>query len=67
MVEIKKIINNFWVLEEKPDFAMKKMCSTDTGIVEEEIIESPEKVLALINGYLFRKYKYENFSLISDS
>ena len=33
MVEIKKIINNFWVLEEKPDFAMKKMCSTDTGIV----------------------------------
>jgi activating signal cointegrator complex subunit 3 len=33
LVEIKKIISRFWVLEEKPDFALKKMCSTDQGIV----------------------------------
>jgi hypothetical protein len=47
--------------------AMQEMQNLKMGGGDDEIVfETPEKVVALISGYLC-KCHYENFSLVSDS
>lgn len=65
--EIKKIHRNCWALDEELDLTIKKSHATDKNLMTDEaVIETPEKVIILLNGYLFKE-RFENFSLVSDS
>lgn len=65
--EIKKIHRNCWALDEELDLTIKKSHATDKNLMTDEaVIETPEKVIILINGYLFKE-RFDNFSLVSDS
>jgi len=46
---------------------MKKTNGNDKNLMTDEaVIETPEKVIILLNGYLYKE-KFDNFSLVSDS
>ena len=65
--EIKKIHRNCWALDEQLDLNMKKTNGNDKNLMTDEaVIETPEKVIILLNGYLYKE-KFDNFSLVSDS
>lgn len=65
--EIATVIKKFWIFDEHLELNVKRICSTDNNVNDSTLlIDTPEKILALISGYLC-KYSYENFSLISDS
>lgn len=52
-------------MDEEPDFILKRD-RTSVGIEEGALIETPQKVILLLQGYL-RDVTYENFSLINDT
>lgn len=55
----------YWFLDEDPDFILKRDKSS-VNIEEGAYIETPQKVILLLQGYL-RDITYENFSLINDT
>lgn len=64
MDELKSLLK-YWLLEEEPDFIMKKD-RTSTNLDEGPLIDTPQKVMLLMQGYL-RDVTYDNFSLINDT
>jgi len=56
----------YWVFDERPNLSLEKTGQMDQNIDEEPIIQSEEKVLALISGYI-AQLKYENYSLLIDT
>lgn len=60
-----KLLTKCWLLDEEPDFIMKKDRHS-MNIDEEPVIDTPQKVLLLLQGYL-REITYKNFSLINDT
>ena len=64
--EIKDVLLYYWVFDEKPNITLEKTGFMDQNIDEEPIIQSEEKVLALISGYI-AQMKYENYSLLIDT
>ena len=60
-----KLLTKYWLLDEEPDFMMKKdrySVNLDDG----PIIDTQQKVLLLLQGYL-REITYQNFSLVNDT
>lgn len=55
----------YWLLDEEPDFMMKRD-RMSVNIEEGAIIDTPQKVILLLQGYL-RDVTYENFSLVNDT
>lgn len=55
----------YWILDEEPDFILKRDRTT-VNIEEGAYIDTPQKVILLLQGYL-RDVTYENFSLINDT
>lgn len=58
-----------WILDEQPSFGLEKtrgMQSNSGNYEEEPIIETPQKVLLLLQGYL-QGLTYENYSLVNDT
>lgn len=65
--ELTQVIKKHWIFDEQLDIHVKRVASTDNNVGDGTLlIDTPEKILALISGYLC-KFPYDNFSLISDS
>ena len=64
MDELKQIVK-YWLLDEQPDFVVKRQ-KGDMNLDEGPIIDTPQKVLLLIQGYL-RDLTYDNYSLVNDT
>ena len=60
-----QLLTKYWLLDEEPDFLMKKD-KHSVNLEEGFVIETPQKVLLLLQGYL-RQIVYKNFSLINDT
>jgi hypothetical protein len=60
-----KDLTRYWLLDEEPDFIMKKD-RTSVNLDDGPMIDTPQKVLLLLQGYL-REITYQNFSLINDT
>jgi hypothetical protein len=53
MEELGTVIKKFWIFDEPIDLNVKRVCSTDNNVDDETLlIDTPEKILALISGYL---------------
>jgi hypothetical protein len=62
--ELEDLIN-YWILDDEPDFLGKKD-KNPTNIEERPLIETPQKVILLLQGYLCN-ITYSTFSLINDT
>lgn len=54
-----------WFLDEEPDFVLKRD-NTCQNLQEGAYIETPQKVILLLQAYLI-DYPFVNFSLINDT
>jgi hypothetical protein len=59
------MLTRYWLLEEEPDFIFKKD-RTSVNLDEGPLIDTPQKVLLLLQGYL-REITFQNFSLVNDT
>lgn len=67
MEELKNLMN-YWLLDEQPDFGLPGRGGPKNvgNYAEELIIEGPQKILLLLQGYL-RDLFYDNYSLTNDT
>ena len=62
--ELKMIYAHYWIFDEPPKLGVTRM---DPHADDEEmIIETPEKVIALISGYIAQVH-YEVYALVMDT
>lgn len=53
--ELATVIKGYWIFDEQLEINIKKICSTDnTNADNTMLIDTPEKILALISGYLMK-------------
>lgn len=53
MKEIELVIRKFWVFDEEIKLNVERICSTDNNVDDDTVlIDVPEKILALMSGYL---------------
>lgn len=64
-IEELKMLTRYWLLEEEPDFVFKKD-RTSANLEDGPLIDTPQKVLLLLQGYL-REITFQNFSLVNDT
>lgn len=60
-----KLLTKYWILDQEPDFIMKKD-RTSVNLEDGAIIDTPQKVILLLQGYL-RDVTYQNYSLVNDT
>jgi hypothetical protein len=60
-----KDLKKYWILDEEPDFIMKKD-KTSQNLADGPMIDTPQKVILLLQGYL-RDVAFDNFSLSNDT
>lgn len=63
--EIIMIFKHYWIFDEPPNMGFNKM-DHDVADEGEFIIETPEKVIALISGYISQVH-YEVYALVMDT
>lgn len=66
MLELKNVLQYYWVFDDAPDISFQKQGMMDLNLEDGPIIEGEEKVIALISGYI-AQMKYDNYSLVMDT